>query len=242
MLFDEAGEYYLWINGGMGDNRKIVSSPAAAKVTIEKSDNPPVDDFQFDDVQDPEAWFYKDVYAAYGYKNANGTRLMSGYGNSNNFGPNDALVRAQFAVMLHRLDNEPEVAFAEVFPDVADGEFYSKACVWAKEAGVITGYENGYFGVNDNINREQLATILYRYAKEYKKLDVSAAYEAGDLSKFADASAVSKYAQDALKWANGAGIITGTKEGNIDPQGNAVRAQVAAMFMRYIAYIEGLSE
>ena len=111
---------------------------------------------------------------------------------------------------------------------------------------MITGYENGNFGVGDPISREQIATILYRYAKDYKKLDVSAASAAGDLEKFSDAGSGSGFATEAMKWAVGAGILKGNAQEDgtitIDPQGPALRAHIAAMIMRYIDYIQSISE
>ena len=204
--------------------------------------------FQFDDVKDPSAWFYNDVYRAYNYKNAKGTRLMSGYAGTNLFGPADKLNRASFAVMLHRLADEPDAAFnPDIYGDVKNPEdFFVTSVMWAREAKVITGYENGNFGPSDNITREQIATILYRYAKDYAKIDVEKAKAKADMSQFADAASVSEFAKDAIEWANGAGIITGKDPGDgtklIDPQGNALRAEVAAMFMRYIAYISEPAE
>ena len=110
---------------------------------------------------------------------------------------------------------------------------------WAKTNNVITGYEDGRFGVGDLITREQVATILYRYAADYKKMDLSKSKVAGDLSKFEDADSVSEWAKEALAWANGAGVITGKDNGTrIDPQGNASRAECAAMIQRFIAFTE----
>ena len=202
----------------------------------------------FDDVQDPDAWFYDAVYAIANYKNAKGTRIMSGYANTNNFGPADDLNRASFAVMLHRLADEPDAAFdANAYGDVKNPEdFFATAVMWAKEAKVITGYENKNFGPSDKITRQQIATILYRYAKEYAKVDVETASAKADLSQFPDAADIAGYAQDGMKWAIGAGIISGKEPTPgtkvLDPNGNALRAEVAAMFMRYINYIAELQQ
>ena len=98
---------------------------------------------------------------------------------------------------------------------------------------MIAGYEDGRFGVGDKITREQVATILYRFATEYLKLDAS---EKGDLSTFDDGDAVSSWAEEALTWANGAGIIKGTADNKINARGNAARAEIAAMILRFIEY------
>ena len=121
------------------------------------------------------------------------------------------------------------------FPDADKNGYYYTSLLWAKENKVITGYDNGKFGVGDKITREQVATILYRYAKECLELDVSDTI--GDLKQFKDRKSVSSFAKDALIWANGAGIITGKDNGTrIDPQGNAARAEIAAMILRFIDY------
>ena len=104
---------------------------------------------------------------------------------------------------------------------------------WAHAYGVVKGVSETLFDPNGNVTREQLAAILYRYT-EYKKGDVSAR---ADLSSFPDASKVSKYARDAMSWAVAEGLISGTKidgKDYLDPKGNATRAQVATILMRYL--------
>ena len=195
----------------------------------------------FYDVQLSSAWFFDPVYEIADTVNEKGTSLMSGYKDgSGNFGPADPLTRQDFAVILYRLANEPAVSTSKKpFPDAVKNSYYYESVCWAKQSGVITGYNNGNFGVGDNITREQVATILFRFAKDYKKMDISEAYEKGDLSKFKDKKAISSFALKALKWANGAGIITGKDNGTrIDPQGNAARAEIAAMVLRFIDYMK----
>ena len=197
----------------------------------------------FNDVQREDAWYYTPVYEIAETHNANGTALMSGYADgSNNFGPTDPLTRQDFAVILYRLAGEPGVENTEnPYPDVDQKGYYYTSVLWAKENSVITGYENGKFGVGDNITREQVATILYRYAKDYKNLDTEAAYLAGDLSKFKDKESVSGFAKDALIWAVGAKVISGKDNGTrIDPRGNAARSEIGAMILRFIAYMDSV--
>ena len=194
---------------------------------------------QFKDVTDPDnEWFYDYVYEIAATSNSKGTPLMSGYKNDKGeftgyFGPADPLMRQDFAVMLYRLANEPDVTVTKTpaFPDADTGAYYYKAIVWAQQEGVITGYNDGRFGVGHNITREQVATILYRYAKS-AGLDTSAK---GDLSKFSDVGLVSDFAKDALVWANGVGIVTGKADGRIDPQGNATRAEIAKMVTVFLS-------
>ena len=114
---------------------------------------------------------------------------------------------------------------------VAGDEWYGPAVLWAAENGIVTGYQDGNFGPADMITREQMALMMYRYAKSLGK-DVS---NLADISSFTDASSVSEFAVDAIRWANGMGIITGKDNGTrIDPQGYTVRAEAAAIIQRYM--------
>ena len=194
----------------------------------------------FKDVEDEAAWFYNIVYQIASTTNAKGTSLMSGYKDgSGKFGPADPLTRQDFAVILYRLAEEPDVTVKEnPFPDADPNGYYFESIVWAKENSIIGGYEDGRFGVGDNITREQVATILYRYAKDLLKLDTETAKAEGNLKVFKDYKSVSPFAKDALAWANGAGIITGKDNGTrIDPQGNAARAEIGAMILRFQNYL-----
>lgn len=147
------------------------------------------------------------------------------------FGPEQSLARAQFAIMLYRMNGEPPVKYTEKFPDVEKGEWYTDAVLWASDAGVVNGYtDTKKFGSSDLINREQMAVMMYRYA-DYKGYDISVKT---DFSKFKDAASVSTYARNAMQWAVGNGIITGKENGTkIDPQGNASRAECATIITRF---------
>jgi hypothetical protein len=112
------------------------------------------------------------------------------------------------------------------FPDVGEGKWYSNAITWAYQAGVVEGYDDGNFGPNDKITREQLATMIWRYAGKLQATTSS-------LGSFTDAAKVSSYAQDALLWACEKAIVQGDN-GVLDPKGNATRAQAATMIMRYL--------
>ena len=154
------------------------------------------------------------------------------------FGPYGLLSRAQFAVILHRIAGTPEVETDKSFADVAGDEWYGQAVLWAAEAGVVNGYENGNFGPADNITREQMALMMYRYAN-YLEKDTT---NEGDLSKFQDAASVSGFAEEAMKWATDKGIITGKGSEEpkaLDPQGNTARCEAAAIIERFMtAYAE----
>lgn len=136
--------------------------------------------------------------------------------------------RAMIVTILYRLENEPAVSGKSPFTDVAAGQWYTNAVAWAAANGIVTGTTDTTFAPNGNITREQMAAILYRYAS-YKGLDVS---RQADLSGYADASAISAYAKQAMAWANGQGLITGVTATTLNPGGNAVRAQAATILMR----------
>ena len=177
----------------------------------------------FPDVPE-NAWFFEPV--RYVHRNW----LMTGLSNGN-FGPGENLARAQFAVILYRMNGEPEVTYTTRFPDVAAGQWYTDAILWAADTGVVTGYsDTGNFGPSDNINREQMAVMMYRYAQD-KGYDVS---QKADYSKYPDAGYVNTFAKEAMSWAVGTGIITGTDEGTrLNPQGKANRAECATIIMRF---------
>ena len=170
-------------------------------------------------------WFYESV--KYVYDNG----LMTGL-NETTFGPYENLARAQFAVILHRMNGSPDMEYTNKFPDVADNQWYTDAILWASDIGVVTGYEDtGKFGPGDNINREQMAVMMYRYAN-YLGYDTSAR---ANISKYTDAGNVNEFAKEAMFWAVGEGIITGKyNETQLDPQGNASRAECATIIMRFV--------
>lgn len=183
-----------------------------------------VEPMPFTDVPE-NAWYYN--YVADVYYNG----LMTGL-NKTTFGPNQSLARAQFAVILYRIQGEPKVEYSPKFPDVGDGIWYTDAIMWASDAGIITGYSNtGKFGPADKINREQMAVMMFRYA-DYLGCDTDAR---ADISGFADGYRVSGYAKEAMQWAYANGIITGKyNETYLEPQGNASRAECATIISRFI--------
>ena len=172
---------------------------------------------------DRNAWYHDGVH----YCVENG--LMQGYGNGI-FGPNDTLSRAMLVQILYNLENRPAVSGESVFSDVAHSAWYADAVNWAAANGIVEGFGNGQYGPEDDITREQLAAILYRYA-QYKNYDVSVGEDTNILS-YSDAPEVSEYAVPAMQWACGAGIMEGYGD-VLDPTGNATRAQAATMLMRF---------
>ena len=169
-------------------------------------------------------WFYDSI--EYVYEKG----IMTGI-NDTTFAPYEALARAQFAVILHRLNGEPQMEYTDRFHDVGADIWYTDAILWAADADVVTGYSNGNFGPADKINREQMATMMYRYA-QYKGYSLEGGV---DYSQYEDAANVSDFAQEAMSWAVGNGIITGKYgETQLDPQGEASRAESATIIMRFI--------
>ena len=156
-----------------------------------------------------------------------GKGMMNGTAD-NTFSPKANTTRGMVVTVLYRLENQPSTSAAS-FTDVASGAYYANAVAWANANGIVSGYGSGKFGPNDKVTREQLAAILYRYA-QYKKYDVSGA---NSLDGYTDAQSVSSYAVPALQWACGAGVVTGKSGSKLDPKGNATRAEVAAMLMRF---------
>ena len=175
---------------------------------------------KFNDVSAND-WFASAVDYVTGKGMMNGTA-------DNTFSPKANTTRGMVVTVLYRLENQPSTSAAS-FTDVASGAYYANAVAWAHANGIVSGYGSGKFGPNDKVTREQLAAILYRYA-QYKKYDVSGAKS---LDGYTDAQSVSSYAVPALQWANAAGIVTGKSGSKLDPKGNATRAEVAAMLMRF---------
>ena len=152
------------------------------------------------------------------------------------FSPDGNMTRAMLVTVLYRLEGQPAVTASNPFSDVTNGQWFTNAIIWAADKGVVSGVGNGKFNPNGNITREQIATIMYRYA-EYKSYDVSAT---GDLKAFPDETDVSTWAYKALAWANAEGLVSGVGANGtsyLQPLGNATRAQVAAILMRYVKNI-----
>ena len=177
----------------------------------------------FDDVDDGD-WFADAVRFVY----ENG--MMNGTGDTT-FAPDATTSRSMIVTILYRLEGEPVVDDAMDFSDVAGDAWYTDAVRWAAGEGIVGGYGNGLFGSDDAVTREQLAAILYRYAV-YVGYDVSIGEDTNLLS-YDDFEDLSEYAIPAMQWACGTGIVNGTSESTLTPQGEAERAQVAVMLMRF---------
>lgn len=184
-------------------------------VTASAAGNP-----RFDDVK-PADWFYSSVETVC----AKG--LMTGT-SARTFRPALPVTRGMLVTILYRLENYPKTASGSPFADVAAGSYYEKAIRWAANK-IVTGYDAAHFGPDDALTREQLAAILYRFARD-KRYDTG---KSADLTGFADYSRISAYALEGLSWANAAGLVNGRSETELSPQGSATRAEVAAMLYRF---------
>ena len=173
------------------------------------------------------AWYHDGVH----YCLENG--LMRG-ASGGKFLPDGSTTRAQLVTVLWRLEGSPETTGAVRFNDTAGGAWYTEAVRWAAGCGVVKGYDNGCFGPNDAVTREQMAAILYRYA-QHKGYDVSAGEDTNILS-FNDAFAVSEYAIPAMQWACGSGMVRGIAQKGgmlLAPRDTTTRAQAATLIMRF---------
>ena len=182
------------------------------------------DELPFQDVRNGD-WFYDSVIYVYGHG------LMTGL-NDTTFGPGEPLARAQLAVILYRLSGSPEVTYEDIFPDVPDGQWYTDAVIWAQEKGIVTGYsDSGTFKPGNNINRQEITTMMYRYAK-YQGYSLEGG---ADYSSYPDAANVQEFAKDSMSWAVGNGIVTGKENPTrLDPLGNTARAECATIMMRFV--------
>ena len=211
-----------------GDGKYSFTKPeGAVKISAvfkkEQTQEPPVNPgMNFTDVRTGD-WFYDAVK----FVLENG--LFKGVSDTE-FAPGSQMTRAMFVTVLSRVEGIDAGKYGSAgFKDVPDNTWYSDAVSWASKNQIVTGYDEKTFGPNDRLTREQIAAILYRYAK-YKGYDVS---KTADLSGFKDVSSVSGYALESMRWANAAGLINGVGANTLNPKGDATRAQAAALLMRF---------
>ena len=204
------------------------SGSSSAGQTIPNPDVPlepePDETLPFLDV-DEDAWYYDAVCYVYGAGLFQGT-------SGTTFGPDDTMTRSMTATVLYRLSGEIYTGTAASFGDMAAGAWYGTGVSWAAAREIAKGYGDGRFGVNDPVTREQLAAILYRYAR-YKGEDVSVG-EDTNLIGFKDAGQVSEWAAPAVRWAVGVGLLKGDAAGCLRPLDQAARSEFAALLMRYV--------
>jgi hypothetical protein len=209
--FNQRGIYGNYHGGGniVFQNTDVLNWITSARKTQEA--------LSFTDV--PADAYYADAVA---YVKEHG--LMNGT-SATTFNPNGTTSRGQIASILYRAAGSPTFSGGTAFPDVADTAYYATAIRWASANNIVGGYTNGSFGPNDPITREQLATILWRYAGQ-------PAAEAG--TAFADESSIASYAVTAVNWARNNGILSGKAGNRFDPKGNATRGQAAVILKNYL--------
>ena len=179
----------------------------------------------FTDVSESD-WFFNDVKFVYQNGLMNGTSATT-------FSPEGTTSRGMIVTILWRMAGSPDMEdkiWGYPFADVDATAYYGTAVYWARLNGIAGGYDDATFGPNDPITREQMAVMMYRYA-QYMGYDTTQGGMA--IREYADYGQVSSYALEAMDWANATGIVTGTSESTLSPQGQATRAQAAAMFTRF---------
>ena len=203
----------------MDGDKMMLQLTESAQVKLVDYANP------FSDV-DSGAWYVSAVdFAA-------GRGLFDGVG-GDSFAPGLTLSRGMLAAVLYRLEEPETLAGENLFADVPAGSWYTRSVAWAAETGIVTGYGNGAFGPEDNITREQLSTMLFRYAK---LLDMRTGGR-DDLTAFSDNTLVSGWAKDAVAWAVDSGILGGYPNGTLSPSGTATRAEAAVMLRRFVEFL-----
>ena len=180
-------------------------------------------DMPFTDVNS-NSWYFNAVEFVYN------KGIMQGV-SSTKFSPSGTVTRGMLVTMLWRMAGEPYVGGGS-FDDVASGSYYATAVAWAAKNGIVDGYNSTRFGPNDAVTREQIATMLYRYAKW---LGNSAS--GSSLAGYSDASSVSSWAKDAMGWAVKNSVVTGVTATKLNPTSSATRAETAQMFMNFYEYL-----
>ena len=208
----------LTVDGDMSSINKLTQALDRAGIVIAEPWTCPYTDVRSSD------WFYEDI--EFVHKEG----LMKGLSETI-FAPGDTLDRAMLATVLHRMGGGPAVTYKPTFADVPEGEWYSDAVIWASDNGIVEGYGGGTFGPRDNITREQMATMLHRFAN-HMGYDLSGPAE---LPNFSDAHSISDWAQGAMKWCVAAGYIKGRDNATLDPRSTATRAECAAILRRFAA-------
>ena len=226
---EEEGVYTIEIAAADDDAALNYTFPAEVSITVADEAN-----LKFADNVDSSAWYYNEV------NKAAELGLMNGYAETDLFGPNDTITRAQVAQVLFnmaggRADTDlPEGSYNEIygyasFDDVNGKMWYGKAIAWAKAAGIVTGYGDGTFAPENNITREEFATMLARYAQKYGNYTAGSA---ADFAAYGDASAVDSWAAEYVAWAVKGGYM-GKNTNVLTPLANMTRAEAAAMVVRY---------
>ena len=204
--------------------QKVTSVKLNANTTVyaKWTENAVTPTLPFTDVKSGD-WFYEAVQYVYD------KGMMTGV-SADRFAPASTTTRGMIVTILYRLENEPAVSGGSAFTDVENGAWYADAVAWAAANDIVNGTSATTFAPNSPITREQMATMLYRFA-QYKGMDAVTLQE--NLTGYPDGGQVSDYAIPAMNWAIGQGLIAGMENGTLVPQGSATRAQVATILMRF---------
>ena len=215
-----SGTESLWQTVEVGWSGKEGVDPVL-RAAFEYGDRDYRESITFSDVP-PGKWFSEAVsyVAAKGY--------MAGVGNGS-FAPNGTVTRATIVQILYAIEGKPAVSRSSRFRDVASGKWYSAAVTWASYCDVVAGYEDGTFRPDKPISRQELATILYSYTLKLRSIYSG---QNGNIESFPDYKSVKNYAKDAMRWAVGNKLISGTKKG-LEPTATATRAQIAVILKAY---------
>ncbi len=200
---------------------EATESPVATDAP-EATENPIAEKTEFNDVKESD-WYSDSVNFVVENK------LMNGVSETE-FAPNATLTRAMLVTVLYRNEGEPEIKASNAFEDIANGAYYEKAVAWAQANGIVEGITDTEFAPDTEITREQIATIMHRYAK-YKKYDVSVN---ADIEVRDDYAEISEYAVDAMKYMVGCGFMNGKTDNTLDPKDDATRAEIATVLQRFI--------
>lgn len=223
----------LFVKTAKGDQLKVYEAKKTGTyyfympdqyVTVSAYFAPAASALPFNDVA-YTSWYYDAVKFVYDKGIMDGVSYYK-------FAPDATITRGMVVTMLWRMAGEPYEAAAG-FTDVAAGRYYTTAVAWAAKNGIVEGMTATTFAPDQAITREQLASILYRYAKW-----LGFSGYGSDISGYTDAGKVSSYAYDAMSWAVRSGVVTGTSARVLDPQGTASRAAAAQMFMNFYNYIK----
>jgi len=180
-------------------------------------------DFPIADVLATTAnWKYNGIRFVYD------NQYMSGV-DETHFAPEQSLTRAMLVQILYNMEGEPEVTFSPQFKDVTSDKWYAKAVTWAYTNNIASGYDNGDFGAEDSVTREQTAVILKQYA-EMKGIDTAGRAK---LEGFVDAGDIHDWAKEAVSWANYHQVLNGKPGYLLDPRGKATRAEMATLIMNF---------
>ena len=220
--FDIAAVFRIFHRADVSDNSGKDNSDNTNGGSDADTHNCPSKDF--DDL-DTSLWYHGDM----DYVLSNG--LMNGTADKT-FAPNENLTRAMLVTILYRNEGKPEISGSAPFEDVAGGAYYADAVDWAYKNGIVKGISETMFAPDNNITREQIAAIMYRYA-QYKGYDTTDGENTNILS-YNDFDSISEYAIGAMQYACGSGLIKGRTESTLNPNDNATRAEIAAVLHRFI--------